>query len=134
MRAMKLTAALFAVLLAAPALVAQNQTVRIHAATVLDGTGKTLKNATIVVQGSKITSIETGSAAGADYELGQLTLVPGLIDVHAHVGWHFDKDGRYAARDRVAQIDVARRPRALNRGETCEQRDVCVLGAVKNFL
>jgi imidazolonepropionase-like amidohydrolase len=98
MRAMKLTAALFAVLLVMPALMAQNQTVRIHAATVLDGTGKTLKNATIVVQGSKITSIETGGAAGADYELGQLTLVPGLIDVHAHVGWHFDKDGRYAAR------------------------------------
>ena len=98
MRAMKLKTALFAVLLAAPALMAQNQTVRIHAATVLDGTGKTLKNATIVVQGSKITSVETGSAAGADYELGQLTLVPGLIDVHAHVGWHFDKDGRYAAR------------------------------------
>jgi imidazolonepropionase-like amidohydrolase len=98
MRAMKWNAALFAVLLAAPALMAQNQTVRIHAATVLDGTGKALKNATIVVQGSKITSIETGSAAGADYELGQLTLVPGLIDVHAHVGWHFDKDGRYAAR------------------------------------
>ena len=40
MRAMKLNAALFAVLLAAPALLAQNQTVRIHAATVLDGTGK----------------------------------------------------------------------------------------------
>ena len=32
------------------------------------------------------------------YDLGQLTVVPGLIDVHAHVGWHFDKDGRYAAR------------------------------------
>jgi len=27
--------------------------------------------------------------------------MPGLIDVHAHVGWHFDKDGRYAASDRV---------------------------------
>ena len=98
MRAMKLTAALFGVLMAAPALVAQNQTVRIHAATVIDGTGKTLKNATIVVQGSKITSIETGGAANAGYELGQLTVVPGLIDVHAHVGWHFDKDGRYASR------------------------------------
>jgi imidazolonepropionase-like amidohydrolase len=98
MRAMRLNAALFAVLLTAPALLAQNQTVRIHAATVLDGTGKTLKNATIVVQGSKITSIETGGAANASYELGQLTIVPGLIDVHAHVGWHFDKDGRYAAR------------------------------------
>jgi imidazolonepropionase-like amidohydrolase len=98
MRAMRLPAALFAVLLTTPALVAQTPSIRIHADTVLDGTGKTLRNATIVVQGSKITSIETGSAAGADYELGQLTLVPGLIDVHAHVGWHFDKDGRYAAR------------------------------------
>jgi hypothetical protein len=53
MRAMKLTAALFALFLAAPALLAQNPAVRIHAATVLDGTGKTLRNATIVVQGSK---------------------------------------------------------------------------------
>src|SRR5438270_4517643 len=98
MRAMKLKAALFAVLLISPALLAQNQTVRIHAATVLDGTGNTLKNATIVVQGSKITSIDTGAAANATYELGQLTVLPGMIDVHAHVGWHFDKDGRYAAR------------------------------------
>src|SRR3954447_2614044 len=24
--------------------------------------------------------------------------MPGMIDVHAHVAWHFDKDGRYAAR------------------------------------
>jgi imidazolonepropionase-like amidohydrolase len=98
MRAMKLTAALFAVFLAAPALLAQNPAVRIHAATVLDGAGKTLKNATIVVQGSKITSIETGPAANATYELGSLTVLPGMIDVHAHVGWHFDQDGRYAAR------------------------------------
>src|SRR6185436_3032826 len=96
MRAMKLTAALFAVLLTVPAL-AQNQTIRIHAATVLDGTGKVLKNATVVVQGSKITSIETGNASTPTYELGQLTLLPGMIDVHAHVAWHFDKDGRYAA-------------------------------------
>ncbi len=101
MRVMKLKVALFAVLLAAPSLLAQNQTVRIHAATVLDGTGKTLRNATIVVQGSRITSIETGTPARgsiATYELGQLTVLPGMIDVHAHVGWHFDKDGRYAAR------------------------------------
>jgi imidazolonepropionase-like amidohydrolase len=98
MRAMRLPAALFAVLLAAPALVAQTPTIRIHADTVLDGTGKTLRNATIVVQGSKITSIETGGAAGATYNLGQLTVIPGMIDVHAHVGWHFDKAGRYANR------------------------------------
>jgi imidazolonepropionase-like amidohydrolase len=98
MRGMRLPAALFAVLLAAPTLVAQTPAIRIHADTVLDGTGKTLRNATIVVQGSKITSIETGNAAGATYNLGQLTVIPGMIDVHAHIGWHFDNDGRYAAR------------------------------------
>ena len=38
---------------------------RIRAAKVIDGTGKTLRNATIVVQGSKITAIETGSAGAA---------------------------------------------------------------------
>jgi imidazolonepropionase-like amidohydrolase len=98
MRAMRLPAALFAVLLTTPALVAQTPSIRIHADTVLDGTGKTLRNATIVVQGSKITSIETGGAAGATYNLGQLTVIPGMIDVHSHVGWHFDKAGRYANR------------------------------------
>src|SRR5437763_1012600 len=91
--------ALFLVVLAAPALIAQQpSSIRIHAATVIDGSGKTLRNATVVVQGSKITSVETGNAANATYELGQLTVLPGMIDVHAHVAWHSDKDGRYAAR------------------------------------
>ena len=98
MRGMRLHAALFAVFLAAPALFAQGPAIRIHSATLLDGTGRTLKNATVVVQGSKITSIETVNAANATYNLGQLTIMPGMIDVHAHIGWHFDKDGRYAAR------------------------------------
>ena len=85
--------------LATGAVFSQSQTIRIHAATVLDGTGKVLRNATIVVQGSKITAIDTGSTtATPTYDLGALTVTPGLIDVHAHVGWHFDKDGRYAAR------------------------------------
>ena len=76
----------------------QTQTIRIRAATVLDGTGKVLRNTTIVVQGSKITAIETSGSGAATYDLGPLTVIPGMIDVHAHVGWHFDKDGRYAAR------------------------------------
>ena len=96
---MRVQAALFALCVAAPALLAQAPaTLRIHAATVLDGTGRTLRNATVVVQGSKITAVETGAAASATHDLGQLTVLPGMIDVHAHIGWHFDKDGRYAAR------------------------------------
>ena len=81
-------------------------TIRIHAATVLDGTGKTLRNATIVVQGSKITSIESGNSGPATFDLGTLTVIPGMIDVHAHLGWHFDKDGRYAARPGDAAEEI----------------------------
>jgi len=100
MRAMRRTLLAFAVVAAfsSATVLSQSQTIRIHAATVLDGTGKTLRNATIVVDGSKITRIESGNPGSATYELGRLTVVPGLIDVHSHVGWHFDKNGRYAAR------------------------------------
>src|SRR5436190_5487628 len=97
---MRSAAAFGVMVLAASATISSQtpQTVRIHAATVLDGAGRTLRNATIVVQGSRITSIETGTGGNATYDLGALTVIPGMIDVHAHLGWHFDKDGRYAAR------------------------------------
>ena len=81
-----------------PSLVAQDQTVRIRASAIVDGAGGVLKDATIVVLGSKITAIDTTNAGTATYDLRGLTVMPGMIDVHAHVGWHFDKDGRYAAR------------------------------------
>src|SRR6476660_276693 len=105
-RGMRMKLALFITVLAAPALLAQSSAIRIHAATLIDGTGKVVRNATVVVQGSKITSIDTGNAANATYELGQLTVIPGMIDVHSHVGWHFDKDGRYAARPGSPAQDI----------------------------
>ena len=98
MRFTTFRAALLAALIAPVALSSQDQTVRIRAAKVLDGTGQALTNVTITVQGSKITSISSGYSGAATYDLGALTVMPGMIDVHAHVGWHFDKDGRYASR------------------------------------
>ena len=98
MRVTVFRAALLTALIAPVALSSQDQTVRIRAAKVLDGTGKVLSNATITVQGSKITSIGLGNSGAVTYDLGALTVMPGMIDVHTHVGWHFDKDGRYAAR------------------------------------
>jgi len=95
---LKAMLAVAAVTVVAAVLSAQDQSIRIRAATIVDGTGKVLRNATVVVQGSKITSIDTGNSGAATYNLGQLTVIPGMIDVHAHVAWHFDKDGRYAAR------------------------------------
>jgi imidazolonepropionase-like amidohydrolase len=95
---MRLKTALVAVLCVPAALSSQGQTIRVRAERVIDGAGKVLRNATVVVQGSKITAIEIGNSGTPTYNLGQLTVIPGMIDVHAHLGWHFDKEGRYAAR------------------------------------
>ena len=98
MRVTAFRTALIAVSIAPVALLSQDQTVRIRAAKALDGTDKALSNVTITIQGSKITSIGPDSSGAATYNLSGLTVMPGMIDVHAHVGWHFDKDGRYASR------------------------------------
>lgn len=57
-----------------------------------------LANATVVVTGSTIAAIETSSSRPADIDLGQSTLLPGLIDVHSHIGWHFGPSGKYEPR------------------------------------
>src|SRR5439155_23748374 len=44
---------------------------------------------------SKTSAIEATASGPATYELGRLTIIPGMIDVHAHLGWHFGKDGRF---------------------------------------
>ena len=71
---------LIALMAACVALSAQDRPIRIHAATIVDGTGKVLRNATIVVQGSKITGIDTSGPSPANpatYDLGRLTVMPG---------------------------------------------------------
>lgn len=74
-------------------LVAQERIITIRAARVIDGKGQLLQNAVVEVVGGKITKI--GPQDGpATYELGPATLLPGLIDVHVHIGYHFGKDGR----------------------------------------
>src|SRR5207302_11418650 len=69
----------------APPVGAQNQPITIRAARVIDGKGKVLPNTVVEVQGSKITKIDTRGGA-VTYDLGDRTLMPGLIDVHVHIG------------------------------------------------
>jgi imidazolonepropionase-like amidohydrolase len=66
----------------------------IHADTVLDGKGGVLHNVTIKVEGSKIVDVKTGTSGPADYNLKGLTLMPGWIDTHVHIGWHFNRQDR----------------------------------------
>jgi imidazolonepropionase-like amidohydrolase len=85
-------------LLVSASLHAQQTDLRIRAARVLDGTGQVHANATVVVRGSRITAVESSGSKPVDVDLGHATLLPGLIDVHVHIGWHFGQNGRYEPR------------------------------------
>ncbi len=65
----------------------------IRASTVLDGKGGILTNTAIVVDGTRIARVG-GSAVGTVYDLMGFTVMPGGIDTHNHLAWHFDPDGR----------------------------------------
>jgi imidazolonepropionase-like amidohydrolase len=75
---------------------AQSPAVAISAQRVIDGTGQVLQNAVVIVENGRIVSAGPRPAGfgGAMYELGNATVMPGLIDVHAHVVWHFNAQGR----------------------------------------
>jgi imidazolonepropionase-like amidohydrolase len=76
---------------------AQPQEVTIRVGTLLDGRGGVQRNVNIVVQGSKIQAV-TPNSSNATYDLRSLTVMPGMIDSHVHINWHFGKDGRYEPR------------------------------------
>jgi imidazolonepropionase-like amidohydrolase len=71
----------------------QEPSVTLHAGLVLDGRGGVLRDVDVVVRGSRIVAVG-GAPAGARYDLSRLTLLPGGIDTHVHIGSHFDRDGR----------------------------------------
>jgi imidazolonepropionase-like amidohydrolase len=72
---------------------AQTQTVTIRAARVLDGKGGATANATVELKGDTIVTVDQRSGP-VTYDLGNVTLLPGMMDVHVHIGYHFGKDGR----------------------------------------
>jgi len=73
---------------------AQPDPVTVRASSAFDGRGRSVPDATVVVHGGKIVSVERGRSRPATYDLGGLTLLPGLIDTHVHLDTHFGKDGR----------------------------------------
>ena len=82
----------------------------IAASRILDGRGHVLKNTRIVVEGSKIVAIDA-KASPVDYDLRELTVLPGWIDAHAHITWSFGKDGKNAGAGETSQ-DAAYRAAA----------------------
>src|SRR4029077_6475897 len=78
---------------------AKSQTVVIRAGTLLDGKGHALHNVLIVVQDGKIVRSEANAKyqrdpAAAFYDLSRMTVMPGWIDLHDHITWHFGPNGR----------------------------------------
>lgn len=76
------------------AAVCQAQTTIIRAGTVLDGKGGTLRNVDIAIEAGKIVRIGKAGKGPVTYDLSRFTLMPGWIDTHVHIGWHFNREGR----------------------------------------
>lgn len=70
------------------------QAVTIRAGRLIDGRGGSQQNVVVTVRDGKIVSIAKGSSA-ATYDLSKYTLLPGFIDLHVHILWHFGADGRF---------------------------------------
>jgi imidazolonepropionase-like amidohydrolase len=84
-------------MLSAPlTLAAQTTPVTIRAGRLLDGRGGTMASATVVIEQGAISRVEHDGPDGAvTYDLRRYTVLPGLIDGHAHVSWYFNRAGRF---------------------------------------
>ncbi len=86
------------VLGSAVAVAAQDRPILIKAGTIIDGTGGVVRNAVIVIEGGTIARI--GQSAGpVTYDLSNLTVMPGWIDTHVHIDWHFGLNGKASPRN-----------------------------------
>ena len=85
-------AALVAAMTIAPA---QSKVIAIRFGTLVDGTGKSISDAVVVVTGERITSVGKGNGAvpkGAEVmDLRAYTGIPGLIDLHTHMTYYWNR-------------------------------------------
>lgn len=77
----------------------QSAAVVIRAGVFLDGKGAVRRHVDVAVCDGRIQRIAPCGSAKPTYDLGALTLLPGLIDTHVHIAWHLGPDGRYQPRD-----------------------------------
>jgi len=73
--------------------IAPAQPIVIKTSKIIDGKGHVLTNQTIVVDGPKIVSL-AGAKRKTTYDLTGLTVMPGWIDTHVHIGWFFNEKDR----------------------------------------
>lgn len=83
---------------ATPITMGEDNPITIRAARILDGRGGVIENGVIEVLGSKIIAVDTRKGP-VTYDLGQATLMPGIIDVHVHLNWYFGPNGKFDERN-----------------------------------
>jgi len=100
----RIAAAALALLTMLPVLAwAQEHPIALKVALAYDGRGGTIRNTSIVVEGSRILRIGGAVPPGAlTYDLNSLTVTPGWIDTHSHIMYHFDNNGRNAGQGEPA--------------------------------
>lgn len=70
---------------------ARNNTISVWASRVIDGDGHLLKNARVVIRGSRIVAVDHNP--NATYKLDGMTLMPGFINTWDHITGHFNPEG-----------------------------------------
>ena len=69
--------------------------VTLRAGRLLDGRGGVQQDAIVTVRGGRIESVSSAGASDdkVDYDLRGLTVLPGLVDAHVHLGWYINRQG-----------------------------------------
>jgi imidazolonepropionase-like amidohydrolase len=68
--------------------------ITIRAGKLLDGRGGSQQNVVVTIRDGRIAAV--GKSNGqVTHDLSKYTLLPGFIDTHVHILWHFGPDGRY---------------------------------------
>lgn len=82
------------------------QQIVLRTGTLLDGKGGVLRNQDIVIEGARIVAVRPSHGL-ATYDLRGLTVMPGWIDTHVHLDWHFDHDNKLADRRKEKPEELA---------------------------
>ncbi len=107
MRLLKLFLLMLAMLLSASRTGAQDKPIVIAASTILDGKGNILHNTRIVIEGGKILRVDP-NAEPITYDLRGFTVLPGWIDAHVHLTYHFGPNGHFQdPKETPAQAELA---------------------------
>jgi imidazolonepropionase-like amidohydrolase len=85
--------------------VARADTVVLNAGLLFDGRGELLRNQRVTITDGRIVTV-AATTSGDAVDLRRYTLLPGFIDTHVHLDWHFGRDGLLAKADEEHREDA----------------------------